>query len=273
MDKKTSDALARLIDIMDELRVKCPWDREQTIASLRKNTIEETYELADAIDSGDMTHIREELGDLLLHIVFYSKIGSEQGAFTLADVAEGISNKLVYRHPHVFGDVRADTSDDVRHNWEALKAREKAAKGNGAATGAKRATLAGVPKALPAVVKALRIGEKAAAVGFDWQKREDVWDKVREEATEFKAEIVAGDNEKATDEFGDLMFALINAARLYNIDPEAALERTNRKFIARFNYMERGATDAGRSLGDMTLPEMETLWQKAKKELDNLVMR
>jgi XTP/dITP diphosphohydrolase len=261
MDKKTADALSRLIDIMDELREKCPWDREQTISSLRKNTIEETYELADAIDSGDMSHIREELGDLLLHIVFYSKIGSEQKAFTLADVADGISDKLVYRHPHVFGDVRADTSDDVRHNWEALKTREKAANG-----GARRATLAGVPKALPAVVKALRIGEKAAAVGFDWQQREDVWDKVREEAGEFKAEIVAGDTDKATDEFGDLMFALINAARLYNIDPEAALERTNRKFIARFNHMERSAADSGRSLSDLSLPEMEELWQNAQNQ-------
>jgi XTP/dITP diphosphohydrolase len=256
MDNRTEAALARLIDIMDELREKCPWDREQTIASLRKNTIEETYELVDAIDSADMQSIREELGDLLLHIVFYSKIGAEQGAFTLADVAEGISDKLVYRHPHVFGDVQADTSDDVRHNWEALKTREGKKK---------RTTLSGVPKTLPAVVKALRIGEKAAAVGFDWERREDVWDKVHEEAAELKAEILAGDNDRATDEFGDLMFALINAARLYGIDPEAALERTNRKFIARFGYMEAAAEATGRSLSDMPLPEMETLWQEAKK--------
>jgi XTP/dITP diphosphohydrolase len=257
MDKRTEAALARLIDIMDELREKCPWDREQTIASLRKNTIEETYELVDAIDSADMQAIREELGDLLLHIVFYSKIGAEQGAFTLADVAEGISGKLVYRHPHVFGDVRVDTSDDVKHNWEALKTREGAKK---------RSTLAGVPKALPAVVKALRIGEKAAAVGFDWERREDVWAKVREEAEEFEAEIAAGDNDRATGEFGDLMFALINAARLYGIDPEAALERTNRKFIARFGHMEQAAGSQGRALSDMTLPEMETLWQQSKKQ-------
>jgi XTP/dITP diphosphohydrolase len=256
MDKKTSDALARLVDIMDTLREKCPWDREQTIASLRKNTIEETYELADAIDAADMSHIREELGDLLLHIVFYSRIGAEQGAFTLADVATGISDKLVYRHPHVFGNVQAETSDDVKHNWEALKTREGEKK---------RATLAGVPRALPAVIKALRIGEKAAAVGFDWKQREDVWDKVHEEAAEFEAEILAGDRERATDEFGDLIFALINAARLYDIDPEAALERTNRKFIARFGHMEQAASAQGRELGDMTLDEMETLWQQAKQ--------
>ncbi len=255
MDKRTAGALSRLLDIMDELRVKCPWDREQTIESLRKNTIEETYELADAIDSGNLDHVREELGDLLLHIVFYSKIGSEQGAFTLADVADGISDKLVYRHPHVFGDVSVETSADVKHNWEALKQREGRKK---------RGVLAGVPAALPAMVKALRVGEKAAAVGFDWEKREDVWDKVREEADELSAEIRAGDRERATDEFGDLLFALVNAARLHDIDPEAALERTNRKFIARFTHMEAAAADAGRELGGMTLAEMETLWQEAK---------
>ncbi len=255
MDQRTTDALARLVDIMDELRVKCPWDREQTIASLRKNTIEETYELADAIDEGNMQHIREELGDLLLHIVFYSKIGSEQGAFTLADVAEGISDKLVYRHPHVFGEVQAETSADVKHNWEALKQQEGKKR---------RGVLAGVPKALPAMVKAFRVGEKAAATGFDWEHREDVWDKVREEAAELKVEISAGDREKATDELGDLFFALINAARLYGIDPEAALERTNRKFISRFGHMEARAEEQGRTLGGMTLAEMEELWQEAK---------
>jgi XTP/dITP diphosphohydrolase len=257
MDKKTTDALARLLDIMDELRVKCPWDREQTIESLRKNTIEETYELADAIDEGDLGHVREELGDLLLHIVFYSKIGTEQGAFTLADVAEGISDKLVYRHPHVFGEVVAETTADVKHNWEALKQREGKRK---------RGVLAGVPKALPAMVKAFRIGEKAAATGFDWERREDVWDKVREEALELETEIRAADHEKATDELGDLFFALINAARLYGIDPEAALERTNRKFISRFGYMETRAEATGRELSSMTLDEMEELWQEAKKD-------
>jgi XTP/dITP diphosphohydrolase len=256
MDKRTTDALARLVDIMDELREKCPWDREQTIESLRKNTIEETYELVDAIDEGDLQHLREELGDLLLHIVFYSKIGSEKGAFTLADVAEGISDKLVYRHPHVFADVHADTPEAVKHNWEELKQREGSKK--------RRGVLAGVPRGLPAMVKAFRVGEKAAAVGFDWERREDVWDKVREESAELAAEIEAGERERTIDELGDLFFALVNAARLYDIDPEAALERTNRKFIARFNHMETRAAELGRSLGEMTLPEMETLWQEAK---------
>ncbi len=255
MDKRTTDALLRLLDIMDTLREKCPWDREQTIESLRKNTIEETYELADAIDEGNLEHVREELGDLLLHIVFYSKIGSEKGAFTLADVAEGISDKLVYRHPHVFGEVQAETSADVKHNWEALKQREGRKR---------RGVLAGVPKGLPAMVKAFRVGEKAAAVGFDWERREDVWDKVREEARELEVEIRAGDSDKATDEFGDLLFALVNAARLYGIDPEAALERTNRKFISRFGHMEARAEAAGRDLSGMSLDEMESLWQEAK---------
>lgn len=257
MDNRTTQALARLVDIMDELRVKCPWDREQTIESLRKNTIEETYELVDAIDEGDLQHVREELGDLLLHIVFYSKIGSEKGAFTLADVAEGISDKLVYRHPHVFSDVHADTPEEVKHNWEALKQREGKKR---------RGVLAGVPKSLPAMVKAYRIGEKAAATGFDWQKREDVWDKVREETGELAVEIEADDHERATGEFGDLLFALVNAARLYGIDPEQALERTNKKFIDRFNYMEQRAEATGSTIGEMTLDEMEALWQEAKKQ-------
>ncbi len=261
MDNRTAEALSRLLEIMDELREKCPWDREQTIESLRKNTIEETYELADAIDEGNMQHIREELGDLLLHIVFYSKIGSEQGAFTLADVADGISDKLVYRHPHVFGDVNAETSDEVRHNWEALKQREGR---NADSEKKRRGVLAGVPKGLPAMVKAFRVGEKAAATGFDWERREDVWGKVREECGELEAEFAAGDKEKATDELGDLFFALVNAARLYGIDPEAALERTNRKFISRFGYMESCAEAAGRPLGEMSLDEMEAIWQEAK---------
>ncbi|MDR2912545.1 MAG: nucleoside triphosphate pyrophosphohydrolase [Alistipes sp.] len=256
MDKLTTDALSRLVDIMDRLRVECPWDREQTIESLRKNTIEETYELADAIDEGDMGHIREELGDLLLHIVFYSKIGSEQGAFTLADVAEGISDKLVYRHPHVFADVHAETPEEVKHNWEALKLREGRKK--------RRGVLAGVPKGLPAMVKAFRIGEKAAAVGFDWERREDVWDKVREEAAELEVEIRAADHEKATDELGDLLFALVNAARLYGIDPEAALERTNRKFISRFEHMEQHASENSFDLSSKTPAELDNLWRAAK---------
>ncbi|MDR2890808.1 MAG: nucleoside triphosphate pyrophosphohydrolase [Alistipes sp.] len=280
MDKRTADAMARLVDIMDELRVKCPWDREQTFQSLRKNTIEELYELVDAIDEGSLSHIREELGDLLLHVVFYAKIGSEKigsepGAFDLADVAEGISDKLVFRHPHVFGEASAETPDEVKRNWEALKQREGSER---------RGVLSGVPKSLPALVKAYRIGEKAAASGFDWERREDVWDKVREEIGEFEAEIrvagsgrapgglsaelaakiAAADHERSTDEFGDLLFSLVNAARLYGIDPEAALERTNRKFISRFNHIEAAAEAQNRPLRDMTLAEMDALWNEAK---------
>ena len=256
MDKKTTDALARLVDIMDELREKCPWDREQTIESLRKNTIEETYELVDAIDEGNLDHVREELGDLLLHIVFYSKIGSEKGAFDLSGVANGISDKLVYRHPHVFGDVQADTPGQVRHNWEELKQRE----GKG-----RKGVLSGVPKSLPSMVKAYRVGEKAASIGFDWEKREDVWDKVREEFGELMAEIKTGnDHSCIEEEFGDLFFSLVNAARLYDIDPEQALERTNKKFIHRFGFMESKASESGRELGGMTLDEMDALWNLAK---------
>ncbi len=259
MDNKTAVALARLVDIMDELRVKCPWDREQTIESLRKNTIEETYELVDAIDEGNLDHVREELGDLLLHIVFYSRIGSEKGAFDLSDVANGISDKLVYRHPHVFGDVQADTPAQVKHNWEELKQRE----------GKKRkGVLSGVPQSLPAMVKAYRVGEKAASIGFDWEKREDVWDKVREEAGELKIEIEASNSHRRIEEeFGDLFFALINAARLYGVDPEQALERTNRKFIQRFNYIESKALESGCELGGMTIAEMDVLWNEAKIKL------
>lgn len=255
MDNRTTEALARLVDIMDELREKCPWDREQTIESLRKNTIEETYELVDAIDEGNLDHVREELGDLLLHIVFYSKIGSEKGAFDLGDVASGISDKLVYRHPHVFSDVHADTSEQVKHNWEALKQREGKKR---------RGVLSGVPKSLPAMVKAYRVGEKAASMGFDWEKREDVWDKVCEEYGELGVEIRSGDQRRTEEEFGDLFFALINAARLYGVDPEQALERTNKKFIRRFNYMESKAEGSGRELGSMTLAEMDELWNEAK---------
>lgn len=256
MDKVTADEISRLIEIMDELRVKCPWDREQTLQTLRKNTIEEVYELADAIDEGDLGHVREELGDLLLHVVFYSKIGSELGAFTLADVARGISDKLVYRHPHVFGDAAADTSEQVKQNWEALKQKEASRK---------KGILGGVPKALPAMVKAYRIGEKAASAGFDWRDRADVWDKVHEEADELRAEVDRGDSDRAAEEFGDLMFALINAARLHGIDPEAALEGTNRKFIARFGHIESAAAEQQRTLREMSLDEMEELWQQAKK--------
>lgn len=242
--------------IMDELREKCPWDREQTFESLRNNTIEETFELVDAITDGDMKNIREELGDLLLHIVFYSKMGEETGSFDFADVANGVCDKLVYRHPHVFGDVHADTPDEVKHNWELLKLKEKNKKNRG--------VLGGVPRSLPAMVKAYRIGEKAASAGFDWEKREDVWDKVKEEIAETEAEMAAGDKDKTEAELGDLFFALINASRLYGIDPEQALERTNKKFIKRFAHIEQAARESGKQLAEMTLAEMESAWCEAK---------
>lgn len=256
MENKKLTALARLLGIMDELREKCPWDREQTFESLRNNTIEETFELVDAITDGDMKNIREELGDLLLHIVFYSKMGEETGSFDFADVANGVCDKLVYRHPHVFGDVHADTPDEVKHNWELLKLKEKNKKNRG--------VLGGVPRSLPAMVKAYRIGEKAASAGFDWEKREDVWDKVKEEIAETEAEMAAGDKDKTEAELGDLFFALINASRLYGIDPEQALERTNKKFIKRFAHIEQAARESGKQLAEMTLAEMESAWCEAK---------
>ena len=253
---KRAAATLRLLKIMDELREKCPWDRKQTFETLRGNTIEETYELADAILDRNMEGIREELGDLMLHIVFYSKLGAEAGAFDYADVANALCDKLVYRHPHVYGDIHANTPDQVKENWEALKLRKK---------NRKSGTLGGVPRSLPALVKALRVGEKAAATGFDWQKREDVWDKVKEETAEVEAEMRSGDKANLEAEFGDLFFALVNAARLYGVDPESALERTNKKFIRRFNYMEEQAAAQGNSLHDLSLGEMEALWQEAKK--------
>lgn len=248
-------ATVRLLDVMDRLRSECPWDREQTFDSLRNNTIEETYELADAITDKNMEGIKEELGDLLLHVVFYSKLGDEAGAFNYTDVANAVCDKLIYRHPHVYGDIHADTPEEVKQNWEALKLRKKRRKSG---------TLGGVPVSLPAMVKAYRIGEKAAATGFDWEKREDVWSKVKEELMEVDAELRADDHEKLTDEMGDLFFALINACRLYGIDPEAALERTNKKFIRRFNHMEQRAVEQGCTLHDMTLDKMEEYWQEAK---------
>ena len=248
-------ATVRLLDVMDRLRSECPWDREQTFDSLRNNTIEETYELADAITDKNMEGIKEELGDLLLHVVFYSKLGDEAGAFNYTDVANAVCDKLIYRHPHVYGDIHADTPEEVKQNWEALKLRKKKRKSG---------TLGGVPVSLPAMVKAYRIGEKAAATGFDWEKREDVWSKVKEELMEVDAELRADDHEKLTDEMGDLFFALINACRLYGIDPEAALERTNKKFIRRFNHMEQRAVEQGCTLHDMTLEKMEEYWQEAK---------
>ena len=253
--KEAEMATARLLEVMDTLRRECPWDREQTFDSLRNNTIEETYELADAITDKNMEGIKEELGDLLLHVVFYSKLGDEAGAFNYTDVANAVCDKLIYRHPHVYGDIHADTPEEVKQNWEALKLRKKKRKSG---------TLGGVPVSLPAMVKAYRIGEKAAATGFDWEKREDVWSKVKEELMEVDVELRADDHEKLTDEMGDLFFALINACRLYGIDPEAALERTNKKFIRRFNHMEQRAVEQGCTLHDMTLDKMEEYWQEAK---------
>ena len=252
-------ATTRLLDVMDKLRAECPWDREQTFDSLRNNTIEETYELADAITDKNMEGIKEELGDLLLHIVFYSKLADEQNAFDYTDVANAVCDKLIYRHPHVYGDIHADTPEAVKQNWEALKLRKK---------NRKSGTLGGVPVSLPSMVKAFRIGEKAAATGFDWEQKEDVWAKVKEELMEVDAELRAEDKEHLTDEMGDLFFALVNACRLYGIDPEAALERTNKKFIRRFNHLEKRAEEKGVSLHDMSLAEMDSYWNEAK-ELEN----
>lgn len=247
-------AFERLLKVMDELREKCPWDREQTLDSLRNLTIEETYELADAIMDQDLEEIRKELGDLMLHIVFYSKIGSEKGAFDIADVLNGVCDKLVFRHPHVFGDSKVKDSEEVLQNWEELKIKE----GN-------RSVLAGVPISLPAMIKAHRIQDKVRAVGFDWDNREQVWDKVTEEIQEVKHELINGqEHEKMEDEIGDLLFSIINAARLYDVEPETALERTNRKFIKRFKYLEKRALEMKRSLKEMSLEEMESIWQEAK---------
>lgn len=252
-------ALKRLLDVMDELRVKCPLDRKQTFESLRMNTIEETYELADAILDHDLDNVKKELGDLLLHVVFYSKMGSEQQAFDIGDVADAICDKLIFRHPHVFGETQAEDAEQVKQNWEDLKLKEKALEHR------KKRVLAGVPRSLPALVKAYRIGEKAAAAGFDWEKREDVWSKVKEETAELQREIDRSDASRAEEEFGDLFFALVNAARLYGVDPEAALEKSNRKFIRRFTHIEDRAEQQGRSLRDMTLGQMDALWNEAKE--------
>ncbi|MDR3194154.1 MAG: nucleoside triphosphate pyrophosphohydrolase [Tannerella sp.] len=249
-------AFGRLLDIMDELREKCPWDRKQTNESLRANTIEETYELCDAILRNEPDDIRKELGDLLLHIVFYARIGEEQGAFDIRDVCRSLCEKLVYRHPHVFGDARADDSRKVEQSWEQLKLKEK--DGN-------KTVLEGVPAALPSLVKAYRIQDKARNAGFDWDNREQVWDKIEEEWNELRYELAQMDTDRMEAEFGDVFFSLVNAARLYGINPDNALERTNRKFIRRFNYLEAQTLRSGRSLKDMTLAEMDALWNEAKR--------
>lgn len=250
-------ATERLLEVMNTLRERCPWDREQTFDSLRNNTIEETYELADAILDHNLEGIEEEIGDLLLHVVFYAKLGEEAGAFDYTSAVNALCDKLIYRHPHVYGDIHADTPDAVKENWEALKLRKK---------NRKSGTLGGVPRSLPAMVKAFRVGEKAAATGFDWEKREDVWAKVKEEIAEVDAEMLAGDKERLEGEFGDLFFSLINACRLYGVDPEAALERTNKKFIRRFGSMEERAAAEGHTLHELSSARMEELWEQAKME-------
>ncbi len=249
-------AFKELLDIMDRLRNSCPWDIKQTNESLRKLTIEETYELAEAILENDDNAICKELGDLMLHIVFYAKIGSEKNKFDIANVLEGINKKLIYRHPHVFGNTKVNNATEVEDNWEKLKMDE---------SDSYKPVLSGVPKSLPAMVKANRVQEKVRGVGFDWEDRIQVWDKVQEELGELKEEIKNGDSKKIESEFGDVFFSLINAARLYGIDPEAALERTNTKFINRFNYLEKDTLMQGRSLHDMSLEEMDRIWEKAKE--------
>ncbi|MDA8565401.1 nucleoside triphosphate pyrophosphohydrolase [Schleiferiaceae bacterium] len=248
------EAFGRLLDIMDTLRAECPWDKKQTLESLRHLTIEETYELADAIEEGDLNEIKKELGDLMLHMVFYSKIGSEKGAFDVADVLNSVCDKLIHRHPHIYGDVEATTEEEVKANWEAIKLKEKGTK----------SVLQGVPRGLPALVKAIRIGDKARGAGFDWEQPQDVWVKIREELVEFEDAQKSGNQDLIEGELGDVLFSIVNFARLSNLDPEMALERTNKKFIYRFTYMENAARNMGKSLADMSLEEMEGLWNEAK---------
>lgn len=252
---QTSDAFLRLVKIMDELREKCPWDKKQTIESLRHLTIEETYELADAITSGDYNGIREELGDLLLHIVFYAKIGSEQQAFTLDEVIHGVCDKLIKRHPHIYGDVQVSGEEEVKQNWEKIKLAE-----------GKKSVLGGVPKSLPALVKAIRLQEKSKQVGFEWSNTEQVWDKLHEELDELRAAISSGKPDEIEAETGDVLFSVINLSRFLQVDAENALEKTNRKFMSRFHKMEAAAGAQQKQLHDMTLEEMDALWNQIKHQ-------
>ena len=247
-------AFGRLLDIMDDLREKCPWDMKQTMQSLRHLTIEETYELGDAILDNDMIEIKKELGDVLLHLVFYSKIGSETNDFDIADVCNEICEKLIYRHPHIYSDVVVKDEEEVIQNWEKLKLKE-----------GKKSVLEGVPKSLPALVKASRIQDKVKGVGFDWEESHQVWDKVQEELAELQVEVEAGDQDKIEAEFGDVLFSMINYARFLKVNPEDALERTNKKFISRFQYLESKASELGKPLMDMTLAEMDVFWEEAKR--------
>lgn len=252
---QTSDAFLRLVKIMDELREKCPWDKKQTIESLRHLTIEETYELADAITSGDYNGIREELGDLLLHIVFYAKIGSEQNAFTLDEVIHGVCDKLIKRHPHIYGDVQVSGEEEVKQNWEKIKLAE-----------GKKSVLGGVPKSLPALVKAIRLQEKSKQVGFEWSNTEQVWDKLHEELDELRVAIRSGNHDEIEAETGDVLFSVINLSRFLQVDAENALEKTNRKFMSRFHKMEAAAGAQQKQLHDMTLEEMDALWNQIKHQ-------
>jgi len=247
-------AFDRLLTIMDELRAQCPWDKKQTMESLRHLTIEETYELGDAILDNNLDEIKKEVGDLMLHLVFYAKIGSETNSFDIADVCNSICDKLIYRHPHIYGDVKVENEEEVQRNWEKLKLKE-----------GKTSVLEGVPKSLPALVKANRIQDKVAGVGFDWEKPEQVWEKVEEELNEFKTEVAKNDKDKMESEFGDVLFSMVNYARFLNINPENALERTNKKFSKRFQYLETKAKSMNKALKDMTLKEMDVFWEEAKK--------
>lgn len=253
-------AFGRLLDVLDELREKCPWDRKQTNESLRPNTIEEVYELSDALEQEDIKDTCKELGDVLLHVCFYAKIASEKEQFDIADVCTKLVDKLIFRHPHIYGDVKAGTAGEVENNWEKIKQKEK----DGNAT-----VLSGVPRALPSLIKALRIQEKTSHVGFDWEHKEEVWNKVREELSEFEETMQHGTCSDKEGEFGDLLFSLVNAARLYGINPDNALEQTNRKFIRRFNYIEQKTKDSGRQLSDLTLQDMDELWNEAKQQEHN----
>jgi MazG family protein len=254
-------AFERLATILDELRAQCPWDMKQTMESLRHLTIEETFELADSILDKDLSEIKKELGDIMLHLLFYAKIAEEQKQFDMVAVLNAQCEKLIYRHPHIYGDVKVKDEAEVKRNWEQLKMREKSSKGDGEF----KSALEGVPKSLPSLIKSMRIQEKARGVGFDWEKPEQVWEKVEEEMNEFKHEAESGNDERAHDEFGDLMFSLINYARFKNINPEEALERTNKRFIKRFQYLERESAKAGKKLSEMTLAEMDVYWNEAKK--------
>lgn len=254
MDKRLEE-FKRLLDIMDKLRIECPWDSKQTNESLRTLTLEEVYELADAVMDSNDDEIKKELGDVLLHIVFYAKIGEEHGTFDIYDVIKGINEKLTYRHPHIFGDVKVNSAKDVEENWERLKLKE----------GKKKTVLGGIPESMPAMIKAHRIQDKARGVGFDWDEKEQVWDKVMEEYNELMVELKSGDEDKMEAEFGDFIFSVINAGRLYGLNPENALEKTNRKFISRFNYLENKTISQGLDLKNMSLDEMNDIWEEAKK--------